>query len=148
MFASCSSGSCSTAKCDGGITFYVAEVAGSLARGTEEPLHICFDGTCHDATVTRSNVGGSIFVPFSNVGKAGSHDVTVTGVGAMHGEYKGEIASYVQRPNGTSCAGSCALATMKIGADGTITPGVPASTATTVVPAGPAVSAASSTTTG
>ena len=51
------------AKCTEGITFYVAEVAGALSRGGTEPLHICFDGTCKDVTVTRDKVGGSVFIP-------------------------------------------------------------------------------------
>ena len=49
----------------------------------------------------------------------------MTGAGSFHGEYKGKLASYVQKPNGASCPGSCALATVKIGSDGTLSPGVP-----------------------
>ena len=115
--------------CKQGITFYVAEVAGSLSRGGTEPLNICFDGSCKDVTITREQVGGSVFVPFTGVGKTGDHDLTVTGTGSFKGEYKGKLASYVQKGSG-GCA-SCALATVKIGADGTLTPGVPATPATT-----------------
>lgn len=121
-------------KCTGGITFAVAEVAGSLARGSNEPLHICFDGTCKDVTVTREQVGGSVFVPFSGIGKNGDHDITVTGVGSFKGEYKGKLTSYVQKPGG-GCS-SCALATVKIAADGQLTPGVPVVAATTTTVAG------------
>jgi hypothetical protein len=130
------------AQCKEGITFYVAELAGSLSRGGTEPLHICLDGNCQDTTVTRSNVGGSIFVAFSGVGKAIDHDLTVTGVGAFKGEYKGKIPSYTQDPGG-SCK-VCALATVKIGADGTMSPSVPAarSTTTTVVGGAPTSTAA------
>jgi hypothetical protein len=129
VVVSCSD--CATAKCKEGITFYVADVAGSLARGTEEPLHICFDGTCRDVTITRADAGGSVFVPFDGVAKDIDHDLTVTGAGAMKGEYRGRLASYVQRPNGTACSGSCALATVKIGADGKLTPGIPTPQPTT-----------------
>jgi hypothetical protein len=123
LVASC--GDCGSAKCTEGVTFLVADVAGSLARGTDEPLHICFDGSCQDVTISRANAGGTVFLPFSGVGKDIDHDVTVTGAGSMHGEYNGKLSSYVQKPNGSSCPGSCALATVKIGSDGTLTPGVP-----------------------
>ena len=132
MLVSCSSNGCPTAKCSGGITFNVAELAGALARGTDEPLHICLDGTCHDVTVARATTGGSIFVAFEGVGSGTDHDLTVTGIGSLKGEYKGKLASYEQKPNGASCPGSCALATVKIGADGRLTVGVPKASATTV----------------
>jgi len=130
VLVSCSSSSCPTAKCTGGVTFFVAEVAGSLARGTTEPLHICFDSSCQDVVISRANAGGTIFVPFSGVGTDAVHDITVTGAGSLKGEFKGKLASYVQRPNGANCAGSCALASVKIGADGALTPGTPAAPAT------------------
>jgi hypothetical protein len=130
VLVSCSSGSCPTAKCTGGITFYVADVAGSLARGTSEPLHICFDSACRDVVISRANAGGTIFVPFSGVGTDVVHDITVTGSGSLKGEYNGKLASYVQQPNGAACAGSCALASVKIAADGALTPGTPAAPAT------------------
>ncbi len=120
--------------CKEGITFNVAEVAGALARGSTEPLHVCLDGDCQDVTITRELVGGSVFLPFKGVGKNIDHDLTVTGVGSFKGEYKGKIASYSQNP-GNDCA-TCSLATVKIGATGTLTPGVPvapaAATSTTV----------------
>ena len=109
--------------CKAGITFYVAEVAGALSRGSEVPLHICFDGNCQDVTITRDNVGGSVFLPFSGVGKQGDHELTVTSTSSLKGNYTGPISSYVQDPGG-DCK-SCALATVKIAADGTLTPGVP-----------------------
>jgi hypothetical protein len=130
VLVSCSSSACPTTKCTGGITFYVAEVAGSLARGTSEPLHICFDSTCQDVVISRANAGGTIFVPFSGVGTDVVHDITVTGAGALKGDYKGKLAGYIQKPNGAACAGSCALASVKIGADGTLTPGIPAAPTT------------------
>ena len=134
-FAIASCSDCGSAKCTEGITFLVADVAGALSRGTEEPLHICFDGTCQDVTISRANAGGTIFLPFSGVGKDSEHDLTVAGTGSMRGEYRGKLPSYVQQPNGSSCPGNCALATVKIGADGALTPGIPAapgSTSTTI----------------
>jgi hypothetical protein len=122
---------CAGTSCKEGITFDVSGVAGSLARGTDVPLHICFDGSCQDVTVTRANAGGSVFVPFNGVDKDIDHELTVTGTGSMKGEYKGKLYSYVQKPNGAACPGTCALATVKIGADGKLTPGVPASPQTT-----------------
>ena len=133
FIASCSD--CGSAKCTEGITFLVADVAGSLAGGTQEPLHICFDGTCQDVTISRANAGGTVFLPFSGVGKAVDHDLTVVGTGSMHGEYKGKLANYVQKPNGSSCPGSCALASVKIGSDGTLTPGVPSAPSATTTTA-------------
>ena len=112
-------GTCST-TCKEGITFNVAEVAGSLARGTSQELSICFDGSCKKVVVSRDNVGGSIFVPFGGVGDNGDHKVTVDGTTAIHGEYKGKIESYKQElDNG---CGTCRLATIKIAANGTLTP--------------------------
>jgi hypothetical protein len=132
-------------KCKEGITFYVAEVAGALSRGGSEPITICFDGSCKDVTITRDQVGGSIFVPFKGVGNNIDHDLTVTGVGAFKGEYKGKLASYLQDPGG-SCS-TCALATVKIGANGALTPAIPAprSTTTTVGVAVPPGAAATTT---
>jgi hypothetical protein len=130
------------AQCKEGITFSVAEVAGALSRGGKEPLHICFDGNCLDTTVTRDNSGGSIFLPFKGVGNDIDHDLTVTGIGAFKGEYKGKISSYTQDPGG-SCK-VCSLATVKIGADGRLTPAVraPQNTTTTVGVPVPATAAA------
>lgn len=113
-----------TTKCTGGVTFVVADVAGALARGTTEPLKICFDGQCQTVTISRANAGGTVFLAFSGVGKDVDHTLTVTGTGALQGRYSGKLASFVQKPGG-GCK-SCALATVKIGADGTLTPGVPA----------------------
>jgi hypothetical protein len=123
--------SCSNcdSKCTEGITFYVAELAGALSRGGTEPLTICFDGTCKDVTITRDQVGGSVFLPFSGVGKVADHDLTVAGTGSFKGEFKGKLATFTQNPGG-DCS-SCSLATVKIGADGTLTPGVPAASTTT-----------------
>lgn len=130
-FAVASCSDCGSAKCAEGITFLVADVAGSLARGTEEPLHICLDGACQDVTISRANAGGTVFLPFKGVGKDTDHDLTLVGTGSMRGEYKGKLASYVQKPNGSSCPGRCALSTVKIGADGTLTPGTPAAPSAT-----------------
>ena len=127
---------CSNCKapCKQGITFYVAEVAGALSRGRSADLHICLDGNCGDVTITRDNVGGSVFVPLKGVGKDIDHDLTVTGGSSFKGEYKGKLTSYIQNP-GSGCS-SCALATVKIAADGQLTPGVPAVAATTTTVAG------------
>ena len=119
--------------CKEGITFYIAEVAGALSRGSEVPLHICLDGSCQDVTITRDNVGGSVFLPFSGVGKQGDHELTVTSTSSLKGNYTGPISSYVQDPGG-DCK-SCALATVKIAADGTLTPAVPAPQAATTTSA-------------
>ena len=121
-------------KCTSGITFAVAGVAGALAGGTTEPLHICLDGTCHDVTIARANAGGTVFVAFAGLGTDSEHDLTVTGTGSFKGEYKGKLATFAQKPNGASCPGSCALATVKIAADGTLTPGVPSTPTTTTTP--------------
>jgi hypothetical protein len=107
--------------CKEGITFYVADLAGSLARGTTETLHICFDGTCREVVVGRQNTGGTVFLPFSGVGKAGDHQITVSGTGALKGQYNGPLASYSQK---ASCS-TCSLASVKIGSGGELTPGVP-----------------------
>ena len=121
-------------SCTAGITFDVSALAGSLGRGTEEPLTVCFDGTCRAVTVSRENVGGTVFLPFSGVNRTGDHDLTVTGSGAFKGEYHGPIVSYSQK---SSCS-ICALATVKIAADGALTPGVPvAPTVTTTIAGSP-----------
>ena len=139
LLVSCSPNSAlPTIKCKEGITFYVAELAGALARGTNEPLHICFDGNCQDTTVTRANVGGSVFVAFGGVGGAGDHHITVTGAGALKGDYSGKLATFTQRPNGAAGPGACSLATVKIAADGTLIPGVPASSSSSSTTAGAA----------
>jgi hypothetical protein len=110
-------------KCKEGITFSIGEIAGALAPGGQEQLNICFDNTCHDVTVTRQNAGGSVFLPFNGVGKAGDHHITVKGTGSFQGDYTGPVFSYTQDPGG-SCK-ACSLTTVKIGIDGTITPAMP-----------------------
>jgi hypothetical protein len=127
VLAACSN--CNAAACKGGITFLVADVAGALARPASGPLQICFDGQCKSVTVTRSDAGGSVFLAFSGVGRSGDHTISVKGVGSMKGDYKGPIDSY-NTP--ASCAGTCALASVKIGADGMITPGRVTPTTTTI----------------
>lgn len=115
-------------KCTEGVTFAIGEIAGALAPGSQEQLTICFDGKCQNVTLTRQNTGGSVFLPFSGVGKAGDHHITVKGTGAFQGDYTGPVFSYTQDPGG-SCK-TCALATVKIGIDGKITPAQPATPAT------------------
>jgi hypothetical protein len=127
-------GACSNCDnpCKGGITFVVGEIAGALSAGSEVPLNICFDADCKDVRVTRNDVGGSIFLEFNNVAKQGDHKITVSStVSAIHGEYNGPLATFEQDPGG-SCS-TCDLATVKIAADGTLTPGVPAPSVTTTV---------------
>ena len=75
-----------------------------------------------------------MFLPFKGVGDDIDHTLTVTGVGALKGEYTGKIDSYTQDPGG-DCA-TCDLATVKIGADGTLTPAVSAVPATTTTTSG------------
>jgi len=125
-------------KCTEGITFYVADVAGALSPGATLPLHICLDGSCQDVTVSRDNVGGSIFVPFTGVDKQGDRELTVSSSSSssLQGSYTGPIYSYTQDPGG-DCS-TCALATVKVAADGTLTPAVPAPTASTTTVAAPA----------
>jgi len=118
-------------KCTGGITFLVGDVAGALARGSSEPLSVCFDNQCRDIAVSRANAGNSVFLPFDGVGKDVDHTLTVKGSGTLTGSYSGKLTTVVQKPGG-GCK-SCALATVKVGADGTLTPGVPGpSTSSTV----------------
>lgn len=114
--------------CKEGITFAIGELAGALAPGSQEKLNICFDNNCQDVTLTRQNAGGSVFLPFSGVGKAGDHHISVKGTGSFQGDYTGPVFSYTQDPGG-SCK-ACALATVKIGIDGKITPAVAATPAT------------------
>ena len=121
-------GNCDS-KCTEGISFFVAEVAGALSRGGKETLTICFDGTCKEVTITREQVGGSVFLPFKGVGKDIDHDLTVAGTGSLRGEFKGKFPSYTQDPGG-DCS-SCDLATVKIGADGKLTPATAATQVTT-----------------
>ena len=121
-------------KCTEGVTFNVAELAGSLSRGGSEPLHVCFDGNCQDVTITRDDSGGSVFLAFKGVGDDIEHTITVTGEGALKGEYTGKIESYTQDPGG-DCK-TCDLATVKIGADGSITPAVSVNQATTTTATG------------
>ena len=75
----------------------------ALARGGSEPLHVCFDGDLPGRHFTRDDAGGSVFLPFKGVGDDIDHTLTVTGVGALKGEYKGKIDSYTQDPGG-DCA--------------------------------------------
>jgi len=136
---------CNAVACRGGITFLVADVAGALARGTSEPLEICLDGQCQHVTVSRADAGGSVFLAFGQVGKSGDHTLTVQGIGSMKGQYKGPIDSY-RTP--ASCAGTCALASVKIGADGTLTPGLVAPPTSTTAPSAAATTATSPSTGG
>ena len=116
----CAGRAATATQCKEGITFYVADVAGALRPWRQEPLHICFDGDLPGHDSHPRQPGGSIFLPFKGVGKDIDHDLTVTGIGAFKGEYKGKITSYTQDPGG-DCK-TCVLATVKIGADGTLTP--------------------------
>ena len=129
--------------CKEGITFHVGDVAGALSAGGQEPVTICFDGDCKETTITRDDSGGSIFLPFKGVGNDDDHALTVTGTGALKGEYDGKIFAYFQDPGG-DCK-TCALATVKFGADGTLTPAIlapenttstAATAATTTAPSG------------
>lgn len=112
--AACSSGT----NCSSGITFYIGDVAGSLKAGASLPLTICFDGKCQVTTIKHAQTGGSVFLKFDGVGSSGDHTLTVEAPG-VKGEYKGPIDHFEQK----SGDGSCALAGVKIAADGTITPG-------------------------
>jgi len=113
---------CSSKPCKEGITFYLTGVAGTLSPGTQEQLTLCFDGKCDDITISRSDVGGTQFVPFNGIGKNGDHAITVQGDGSFAGTYTGPLPTFEQKPNGSSCGG-CPIGAVKIGADGTLTPG-------------------------
>ena len=131
--ASACSSDCN-ATCTGGVTFDVSPVVGAMARGTNETLHLCFDSQCHDITVSRSNVGGTVFVPFDGVASAGDHTLTVTGAGSFKGQFRGAVPSYQGSAGSGSCKVSCGLATVRIGADGSLQPATPVPAATTTVP--------------
>lgn len=133
LLAACSD--CNT-KCTEGITFYVSDVAGTLSPGTKEQLKICFDTTCRQVEISRSNAGGSVFVPFKGVAKSGDHHITLTGPASLSGDYTGPIEAITQ--NASSSCGHCALGTVKVGADGTLTPGsaVPNTTLVTTTSGG------------
>jgi hypothetical protein len=121
--AACSSGT----NCKEGITFFIGSIAGSLKPGSSLPVTICFDGTCQVTTITHAQTAGTVFLPFKGVGSSADHTITVKADGGVNGEYKGPIDTFQQK----SGDGSCALAAVKIGADGTITPGrLPAATTT------------------
>jgi len=123
--------------CKSGITFVVGDIAGALSRGSSLPLDICFDGSCKDVTITRDQVGGSVFAEFSGIDKAGDHTISVSSTAsAIKGQFTGPVYSYQQDPGG-DCK-SCALATVRIKADGSITPAVPAPTESTTTIGGPA----------
>ena len=123
---------CST-PCQKGITFYVSELAGSLSPGSSEQISLCFDGDCKEVTISRKDVGGTTFVKFPGFGSGGDHTLTLTGPGSLSGEFKGEVPVLDQSPGG-ACA-TCAMGVVKVGADGSLTPGqVPASTSTTAGP--------------
>ena len=113
------------ASCKEGISFYVSDAAGALAPGRKEDLQICFDGACKTTTLSRSNVGGTVFLAFSGVGKSGDHTITLTSTGALKGTYTGPLTTYTQTTKG-SCTSKCPVAAVKIGADGSLTPGKPA----------------------
>jgi hypothetical protein len=118
---------CAT-PCQKGITFYVSELAGSLGAGSSEQVTLCLDADCKDVTVSRSNVGGSLFVPFDGVDGNAAHTVTLTGPGSLTGSYQGTLPVFDQSVGG-GCA-SCAMAAVKIAADGTLTPGQAATNST------------------
>jgi hypothetical protein len=120
--AACSSGT----NCSSGITFYIGDVAGSLKAGATLPLTICFDGNCQVTTIKHAQTGGTVFLKFDGVGSKGDHTITVSAEGGVKGEYKGPIDTFDQK----SGDGSCALAGVKIGADGKVTPGRIATTTT------------------
>jgi len=113
LAACSSSGSCSS-----GITFYVGDVAGSLKAGASLPVTICFDGKCQVTTVKHAQPGGTVFLKFDGVGSAGDHTITVEAPG-LKGEYTGPIDHFEQKSGDASCA----LAAVKIGADGKVTAG-------------------------
>jgi hypothetical protein len=126
------------APCKSGITFNVAEIGGALSAGSQLPLHVCFDTTCDDVTITRNNESGTVFLDFPNVNKAGDHKISVSSSkSAIKGEYNGPLYTYTQKP-GSDCK-TCFLSTVKISPDGTIVPGQPAPSPTTI--AGPTTTA-------
>lgn len=118
VLAAC--GSDCTTPCRKGITFYVSELAGSLAAGSSEQVEVCFDDQCEQITVSRSDVGGTVFVPFADFGGTGDHSLRLTGPGSLSGAYDGAVPVFDQ--SGGGCP-TCAMGVVKVGADGTLTPG-------------------------
>lgn len=128
LLAAC--GTCDS-PCKSGITYYVSGLAGSLAPGTSEEVTFCFDDQCDTATVSRDLVGGTLFFPYKGVG-TGDHTVTVTAPGGLAGSYTGPIEAFEQQ-GGDHCD-SCQVGSVKVAADGTLTPGV--AVPNTTAPAG------------
>ncbi len=120
------------APCRAGVTLYVGALAGTLAPGSSEQISVCVDDACHDVELSRSNVGGTVFVAAPDVGRSGGHTVTLTGPGAVHGDYTGPLTVFDQ--SGARGCAFCAIAAVEVGADGALTPGaaVPGGAATTV----------------
>jgi hypothetical protein len=118
-----------TTPCQKGITFYVSELAGSLAAGSSEQLTLCFDGDCQQVTLSRGDVGGTKFVPFGSFGSGGDHTVTLTGPGSLSGSFQGAIP-VLDQSGGGGCP-TCAMGVVKVSADGTLTPGQVAPTQST-----------------
>jgi hypothetical protein len=141
LFACSPNNSCPTATCQSGVSFILKDVVGSLATGGKIALKLCVDGTCKDVTVARTDASTRQFVEVGGLGGQGSHTVTVTATDgkAVKGEYKGALATAVDQPSGAACPAKCPIATVKVGDDGTITPGVPATAGSSTTVAGAAV---------
>lgn len=145
LFACSPNDSCPKVTCKAGVSFLFKDIAGGLAAGGKVPLKVCVDGTCKDLTVTRADADSRQFIEVGGLGGDGDHTITVAATGgrALKGEYKGKLATVAGQPDGAACPGACAIATVRVGEDGTITPGVPTPTAasTTVAGAAPTTTA-------
>lgn len=120
-----------TTPCRPGINFYVSELAGTLSAGSSEKVTLCLDGDCHDITLSRSDVGGTKFVPFASFGSGADHTLTLTGPGSLAGSYQGALTVLDQ--SGGGCA-ACAMGVVQVAADGSLTPGQVATSTTATVP--------------
>ena len=120
LLVACSSDS---ASCNTGVSFYVADIAGTLAAGKTVPVNICFDGDCQDITVSHDDDVSPVFVKFGGITKDGDHSLKVSVNGGAEQTYDGPV-------QGFGVDGGCTVGAVKLGADGTITPGSAAPTTT------------------
>ena len=124
LFTACSD-DCSTKSCKSGITLFVGDLVGSLARGSQVAVKVCLDDECRDLTISRADGKQTVFVAFDGVGKDGDHELRLTSDGSISGSFTGALPTLQQLPNGKDCSGSCAIASVRVSADGTLTPGTP-----------------------
>lgn len=120
LLVACSS---DAASCNTGVSFYVADIAGTLGAGASVPVTVCFDGDCKDITVSHDDDVSPVFVKFGGIADDGDHSLKVTVDGGTTQTYDGPV-------QGFGVDGGCTVGAVKLGADGTITPGSAAPTTT------------------